>query len=75
MPVAAQVGLEFGDDDNVAFAGLYPPLASRAHVTLARRIRLDRGDDLYPETDAHTTRPATMRSVPTTMAMSTADLR
>lgn len=75
MPVAAEVGGEFGDHDEVALAGFDEAVTSGAQVRLAGRIRLDRCDDLYPERAAHSTRATVTRIVPITMATSTAVLR
>lgn len=74
MPVAPEIGGEFGDDHEVTFADLDPAIAARTEIPLARGIGLDRRDDLYP-VSAHSTRAAVTRIVPITMATSTAVLR
>jgi hypothetical protein len=39
--MAAQVGIELGNDDQVADPGLDGRLAARAHIALAGGVRLD----------------------------------
>lgn len=73
--MATELRLEVGDDDEMALADFDETVTSRAEVLLARRIRLHRGDDLYPERAAHSTSTTATRMVPATMAMSTAFLR
>jgi hypothetical protein len=74
MPVPPEVRGELGDDHEVPLADLDPAIAARAEIPLAGGIGLDRRDDLYP-VSAHNTRAAVTRSVPITMATSTAVLR
>lgn len=75
MPVAPEVRLELGDHDEVSLTDFDQAVTSGAQVRLAGGVRLDRCDDLYPERAAHSTRAAVIRSVPITMATSTAVLR
>lgn len=75
MPVTAEVGRVLRHDDEVALTRLDHAFAPGAQVLLARRVGLNRGDDLYPERTAHSTRARVMRTVPITKAMSTAVFR
>lgn len=75
MPVASEIRFELGDDDEVALADFDQAVTSGAQIRLAGGVRLDRCDDLYPERAAHSTRAAVIRSVPITMATSTAVFR
>jgi len=73
VPVATQIGLEFWNDDKVTLTGLDVSITSGADVALAGGVRLDRGDDLYPERVAHARSTTTTSKVPTIMTMSIAD--
>ena len=75
MPVAAQVGLQLWHHHQVALADFDEAVTPGAQVLLAGSVRLNRGDDLYPERTAHSTSTSATRIVPATMAMSTAVLR
>ena len=75
MPVAAEVRLQLGHHDQVTFPDFDEAVTSGAQVLLAGSVRLNRGDDLYPERTAHSTSTNAARIVPVTMAMSTAVLR
>jgi enoyl-CoA hydratase/carnithine racemase len=57
----------------VTFPDLDRAVTSRADVTLACCVRLDRGDDLYPERVAHNSSTTTTSRVPTTKATSTTE--
>ena len=70
MPVAAQIGREFGHHHEVALAGRDGSLAPGTPVALAGRIWLYDGDDVYPESTAHSTRATVMSPVLTTITMS-----
>lgn len=73
--MAAKVGGVFRHDDEVAFTHLDHPVAPGAQVALPGRVGLDRGDDLYPESAAHSTSATASRIVPTTMATSRRSFR
>ena len=73
VPVTAKVGFEFGDHDEVALADLDRAVTSWTDVPLAGCVRLDRGDDLYPERIAHSSNTTTTSTVPTTKRTSVTD--
>ena len=75
VPVAAQIGGQFGDDHQMTLADPYPPVTAGADVALAGRIRLDGGDDLYAEEFAHGTRATATGTVPVVMETSTIVVR
>ena len=46
MPMSAQVGFVLRDNDQVKGSRFNEAVAARARITFARRVRLDRADDL-----------------------------
>jgi len=75
VPVPAEFGIVLGNHHQVAFSHLEPALTTRAQVTLACRVGLDQGGDLYAERAAHSTNRTVTRMVPATMRTSTAVIR
>lgn len=75
MPVASQVGVQLGHDDEVSFAHFDRTVTAGTDVLLAGGIRLDRCDGLYPERAAHSTRATVSRIAPATKAKSTTVFR
>jgi len=75
MPVSTQVGCEFRDHDEMAFADGDPAIAARAEIPLASGIGLHGGGDLYAERAAHNTNTTATRRVPVTMATSRSVVR
>ena len=69
MPVAAEVGLVFGNDDQVEGSRGDRVVAARTDVGLPGRVGLDRCDRQVPKR-AHRTTPNVTAKAPTTRAMS-----
>ncbi len=75
MPVSAQIGCVFGNDNEVADARFDRLFAKGAYVWFPGLVRLDRLDDLGAEghpSNAHTTTAAVMTPNTTTRTMSSA---
>ena len=74
MPVAAQIGMVLGDDDEVTVSGFDETVAPRTQVALASRVWLDGDRNLVVErvqlVMAHTTSAAATMSVTTTSTTS-----
>ena len=75
VPVAAQVGGQFGHYHQVTFADRYPPVTAGADVALAGCVRLYRRGGLYAEGPAHNTSATVARINPAPMKPSTSAVR
>ncbi|NQV07759.1 hypothetical protein HQ535_14555 [bacterium] len=69
--MTAQVGVVFGNHDEMANPRFDESLTAGADVALSGCVGLDQRDDFYARI-AHSTNPRAMSSVATTIAMSTA---
>jgi len=75
VPMAAQVGGQFGHDHQVTLADCDPPVTAGADVALAGCVRLDGGSDLYAEEFAHSTSATVAGMGPATVETSTSVVR
>ena len=75
VPVAAQVGGQFGHYHQVTFADRYPPVTAGADVALAGCVRLYQRGGLYAEWPGHSTSATAAGIDPAAMKPSTSMVR
>ncbi len=75
MPVAAEVGSQFGHDHQVTLPDRYPSVTAGADVALAGCVWLYRRGGLYAERPAHSTSATATRMDPAAVEPSTGVIR